>query len=569
MRRRTSPTLAFQALCARLFVLAALLLIAGLPLLVGCGNDGQRQTKSQPQAAAKRAVPNSPEYGGRLIEATIGEPSNLIPPLASDSASHEVADNLYVAPLKYDKDIKLVPQAAERFEVLEEGRLLRFTLRRDIRWTDGKPLTAHDVEFTFKLMVDPNTPTAYAEDYLAVKEFRRTGDYSFEARYDKPFARSLVTWAHAILPKHILEREDLLKTKYSRQPVGAGPYVLKEWIPGDRLVLQANADYFEGRPYIDEVVMRIIPDQSTQFMELGAGNLDTISLSPQQYLYQTKGPGWTDNFRKFQYVASAYSYLGYNLKSPLFSDVRVRQAINHAIDKDEIVRGVLSGLGQAANGPYKPGTWAYNARIPANEFDQDKAQRLLAQAGWQRKDGTGPLKDAKGRTFAFTILTNQGNSQRIKAAIIIQSRLKDLGIRVEIRTVEWASFIKEFVDKGRFDALLMGWNILQDPDLYDVWHSSKAVPGGLNFVGYKNAELDDLLERGRRSLDQSLRKGIYDRIQEILHQDQPYCFLYVPMALPIVHARVQGIEPAPAGISHNFIRWWIPKSFQRPELMQQ
>lgn len=557
--------------------LCAALAALGLCGLLACGPDGGGRGGGQSGDGAggqaiqvrQQDIPATPEQGGRLIEAVIGEPSNLIPPLASDSASHEVADHIYVAPLKYDKNINLVPQAAEKFEVLEGGRLLRFTLRRDIRWTDGQPLTARDVEFTYRLMIDPKTPTAYAEDYLAVKEFRRTGDYTFEARYDKPFARALVTWAHAILPRHLLEGEDLLKTKYSRQPVGAGPYLLKSWTAGDRLVLVANPDYFEGRPYLDELVIRIIPDQSTQFMELGAGNLDTINLSPQQYLYQTKGGGWESNFRKFQYVASAYTYLGYNLKSPLFSDVRVRRAINHAIDKDEIVRGVLAGLGIAANGPYKPGTWAHNAAIPANEYDRDRAVRLLAEAGWTRKAPGAPLTNAQGQKFAFTILTNQGNSQRIKAAIIIQSRLAQLGMKVEIRTVEWASFIKEFIDKGRFDALVMGWNIVQDPDLYDVWHSSKAVPGGLNFVGFKNPELDALLERGRSTLDQGERKAIYGRIQEIFHQEQPYCFLYVPMALPMVHARVQGIEPAPAGITHNFIRWWIPKVYQRPELTQQ
>ncbi len=548
-------------------------LALGLLLLAACGQGEGRPAPVVAPAVPTRphaipaAPPALPESGGRLVEATIGEPSNLIPPLASDSASHEVADLIYVAPLKYDKNITLVPSAAESFEILEEGRLLRFTLRQDIRWTDGTPLTARDVEFTYRLMIDPKTPTAYAEDFLAVKEFKLTGDYSFEVRYDKPFARALVTWASSILPKHLLTGQDLLKTRLARQPVGAGPYMLKEWTAGNRLVLVANPDYFEGRAFIDEVVMRIIPDQSTQFMELKSGNLDIMNLSPQQYLYQTEGQDWTANFRKFQYVASAYTYLGFNLKSPLFSDVRVRRAINHALDKDEIVRGVLAGLGQAANGPYKPGTWAFNEDIPANEFDPARARRLLAEAGWTRPKPDGPLMDKAGRVFAFTILTNQGNSPRIKTAIIVQSRLKDLGIKVEIRTVEWAAFIKEFVDKGRFDALILGWNIVQDPDLFDVWHSSKAGPGGLNFVGYKNPELDDLLERGRRMLDQRRRKPIYDRIQEIFHEDQPYCFLYVPKALPMVQARVQGIEPAPAGITHNFIRWWIPKA-HGPELTQ-
>ena len=538
-------------------------------LLTACGRgDAPRPGASARAPAGQTPVPAAPEYGGRLVQATIGEPSNLIPPLASDASSHEIADLLYVGLLKYDKNINLVPHAAESFEILEEGRLLRFRLRRGIRWTDGQPLTARDVEFTYKLMIDPKTPTAYAEDFLAVKEFRLLDEHSFEVRYDRPFARALVTWASAILPRHLLEGQDLLKTPFARQPVGAGPYLLKEWTAGNRLVLTANPDYFEGRPYIDQVVVRIIPDQSTQFMELKSGNLDEISLSPQQYLYQTEGQDWARDYRKFQYVSSAYTFLAYNLKSRLFSDVRVRRAINHAIDKDEIVRGVLAGLGVATGVPYKPGTWAFNDRIPANEYDPAKARRLLGEAGWTRKSPDGPLVDRDGRPFAFTILTNQGNSPRIKAAIIIQSRLGALGIQVEIRTVEWAAFLKEFVDKGRFDALILGWTITQDPDLYDVWHSSKAVPGGLNFVSYKNPELDDLLERGRRMLDQKKRKPLYDRVQEILHQDQPYCFLYVPMALPMVHARVQGIEPAPAGIAYNFIRWWIPKVSQGPELTQ-
>jgi len=339
-----------------------LALVAGLLLLAGCGQGGGQGAPAAAPGPEAATPAGPPAYGGRLVEATIGEPSNLIPPLASDSASHEVADLIYVGLLKYDKDINLVPLAAESYEVLEDGRLLRFTLKKGIRWSDGQPLTARDVEFTYRLMIDPKTPTAYAEDFLAVKEFRLTGEYSFEVRYDKPFARALVTWTQGILPRHLLQGQDLLKTPLARQPVGAGPYMLKSWTAGDRLVLVANPDYFEGRAYIDEVVLRVIPDQSTQFMEIKSGNLDTINLSPQQYLYQTDGQDWTASFRKFQYVASAYTYLGFNLKSRLFSDVRVRRAINHALDKDEIVRGVLSGLGQAANGPYKPGTWASRSR---------------------------------------------------------------------------------------------------------------------------------------------------------------------------------------------------------------
>jgi peptide/nickel transport system substrate-binding protein len=503
-----------------------------------------------------------PEYGGRFVEASIGDASNLIYPLSSDSASHEIANLLYVAPLKYDKDLKIVPWAAESFEARDSGKILRFTLKRGIKWEDGRELTTADVEFTYKLMIDPKTPTAYAEDFKQVKEFKVLDAYTFEVIYDKPFARSLATWMSGILPKHVLEKEDLLNTKFSRKPIGAGSHKLKEWTAGQQITLTARDDYFEGRPYIDEIVYRIIPDLSTMFLELKAGNLDMMGLTPQQYLYQTKGPEWDKPFHKYKYLAFSYTYLGYNLSNPMFSDVRVRRALAHAINKKEIIKGVLLDMGVPTIGPYKPGTWAYNEQIADYEYDTTKAKQLMAEAGWEMKDGV-MQKDKK--PFTFTILTNQGNELRIKTATIIQNRLKEIGVDVKIRTVEWASFIKEFVDKRRFDAIILGWSIPQDPDVYDIWHSSKIANGGLNHIGYKNPEVDALLEQGRRTLDQGKRKEIYDRLQEILHQDQPYCFLYAPYALPIIQSRVRGVEPAPSGINHNFIKWWIPKGMQKAE----
>jgi len=218
-------------------------------------------------------------------------------------------------------------------------------------------------------------------------------------------------------------------------------------------------------------------------------------------------------------------------------------------------------MGQVAHGPYKPGTWPYNPKVKDFPYDPDRARALLAEAGWHARNGDGMLmKD--GKPFSFTILTNQGNDQRLKTALIIQQRLKAVGIEVKIRTIEWASFLKNFIDKGDFQAIILGWTIGQDPDLYDVWHSSKTGPKELNFVGYKNAEVDRLIERGRGTFDQEERRRCYYRIQEILAEDQPYTFLYVPDALPVVSARFRGIEPAPAGIMHNFIRWYVPKEEQ-------
>ena len=536
-----------------------LITVLSLMVLVGCGESGP----STPVKAVNEAdLPSSPESGGTIVEAMLGEPSNLISMLATDSASHEVASQIYVGLVKYNKDIELVPYAAESFSIEDGGRLLKFKLREDIKWFDGKPLTADDVEFTYRLMIDPKTPTAYGGNFKVVKEFRKTGTYTFEIEYEEPFAKALVTWATDILPKHALEGEDLLDTKYSRQPLGAGPYKLKEWVPGTQVVLEANPDFFDGKPYIERVVYRVIPDLSTQFLELKAGNLDMMGLGPLQYLYQTSGPGWDGSFNKFEYLSSGYSFLGYNMKHRFFQDVRVRRAIDYAIDRDEIVKGVLYGLGEPANGPYKPGTWQYNEAVKPRPYNPEKAKELLKQAGWTDTDNDGVL-DKDGIPFAFSIITNQGNTQRIKSGVIIQQRLSDIGIKVDLRTVEWAAFIKEFVDKGRFDAIILGWNILQDPDFYNVWHSSMAVAGGLNFTRYTNDRLDALLEQGRAIVDVERRKVIYDEVQQILHEEVPYSFLYVPKSLPIVQARVQNIEAAPAGIAYNFTKWWIPLSLQQ------
>jgi peptide/nickel transport system substrate-binding protein len=280
-----------------------------------------------------------------------------------------------------------------------------------------------------------------------------------------------------------------------------------------------------------------------------------------QYQRQTNTPQFLSRFNKYRYPASAYTYLGYNLRHPLFRDKRVRQALTSAINKDEIIQGVQLGMGQVAHGPYKPGTWACNPKVQDFDYNPERARRLLAEAGWREKNAGGILVQ-NGKPFSFTILTNQGNAERLKTALIIQQRLKSVGVEVNIRVIEWASFLKNFIDKGDFEAIILGWTIGQDPDLFDVWHSSKTGPKELNFIGYRNGEVDRLLEEGRGTFDMEKRRKAYWRIQDILADEQPYTFLYVPDALPVVNARFRGIEPAPAGIMYNFIKWYVPKEEQ-------
>lgn len=503
--------------------------------------------------------------GDSIIFGTIGEASNLISYLSTDSASHEVADLIFVAPLRYNGELEPEPWAAESWQVEDGGKRMRFTLRKGILWEDGVELTAEDVEFTWRIVTAPSTASPYAEDFLRVRNLRVLDRYSFEVTYDEFFARAVASWMSPILPKHILEGQDIRHTPFSRKPIGAGPYRLKNWETGSRIVLEASPTYFMGSPHIAEVVYRIIPDESTMFMETRVGRLDVMNLNPLQYLRQTDGAFWRSEYNKYRYLASVYIFLGFNLRHPFFEDVRVRRAISMAINRQDLVSGVLLGQGVAAFGPYKPGSWAYHQGLQPVVQDYGTAARLLAEAGF-RKDEKGILQK-DGQPFCFTILTNQGNEQRILTATLIQSQLARLGIDARIRTVEWAAFIREFVNKGHFDAVILGWTITQDPDIFQIWHSSQAHEGGLNFAGYQNPEVDAILATARATPDQKERQRLYWRLQEILAADQPYCFLFVPYALPIVQKRFMGIRPALAGIMYNFEDWYVPRDLWRHRLV--
>ena len=529
--------------------------LLGLTFTAACGPE-------EPGRAPAGSAADTPAYGDIMVEGSIGDASNLIPLLASDSTSHGIAGFVFNGLIKYDKDIRIVGDLAESWEISKDGLVITFHLRRGVRWHDGRPFTAADVLYTYQVTVDPKTPTAYAGDFLKVKKAEVLDDWTFRATYDKPFAPALMSWSVGILPKHLLAGKEITTSPLGRRPIGTGPYKFKEWVTGQKIVLVSNPDYFEGRPHIDGYILRIIPDTATMFLELRANGIDRMGLTPLQNTRQTENNLFRKNYNKYRYLSFAYTYMGYNLKNPLFTDKRVRQAIAHAVNREEMIDGVLLGLGKSSTGPYKPGTWAYNPRVRTYPYDPAKAKALLAEAGWKDLNSNGVL-EREGRPFEFEIITNQGNEIRAKCAEIIQRRLAEVGIKVTIRVVEWAAFVKDFINKRKFDATILGWTIPMDPDLYDVWHSSKTGPEELNFISYQNAEVDALIEKGRETFDQSERKRCYDRIQEILAEEQPYLFLYVPDALPIIHARFRGVEVAPLGIGHNLIQWYVPKAEQK------
>jgi peptide/nickel transport system substrate-binding protein len=542
----------------KLFIFSALLL-----WLTGCSNSEQPQ--SSMTSAQMDSVADIPARGDRLIDASIGDATNLIPMIAGDASSHAIAGQLYLPLLKYDKDLNLTGRLAKSWEVSTDNTTITFHLHQGLKWTDGKPFTSADCIFTLKLIQDENTQSAYKSDYALVTDVKAPDPHTFVVHYAEPFSPALSSWASlAMLPKHVFEHENIMDTELSRKPKASiGPYQLADWQSQQSILMRANPDYFDKTVWITERLTRIIPDRATQFLELSAGQLDSVGLTPVQYsrLFETK-ESLAANYNRYKYLDFVYTYLGFNLKREPFTDVRVREAIAYAINRQEIVDGVQLGLGETIASPYKPGTYWVNNKLKPRPFDPDRAKSLLAEAGWKDSDADGVL-DKNGKPFSFTILTNNGNKQRADTATIMQQRLKKVGIEVNVRLVEWSAFIENFINKRNFDAVILGWSLSPDPDQYNIWHSSQTGPRQFNFLTYNNVRVDAALDTARRTFDREKRKQQYDIMQEEIYKDVPMVFLYAPYSLPVMHKRFHGIKPAPAGIGYNSEHWYVPKELQK------
>ncbi len=537
-------------------------------LISACGStdEGDKQT-SGPDF--NMAYP--PSAGGTMVDAMTGEPSGLIAMIAGESAASAIAGNIFNSLLKYDKNLDLSGELAQSWDVSSDQRTITFHLKPNLKWADHQPLTSADVMFTWLKVTDENTRTPYGSDFKLVSKAETPDAQTFKVTYAAPYAPALDTWAGLhILPKHLLKDQDINNSAFARNPVGSHYYKLTEWKNGQYLKLSRNKNASQGQAKIDHLLSRIIPDKAAQFLELSADNIDSMGLNPIQYarIFPSRAD-LTKNIGLYKELGNSYSYMGFNLKRKPFDDVRVRQAINYAIDKQEIIDGVLLGLGEPVASPYKPGTRWSNPSLKPYPYNPSKARALLREAGYADTDGDGIL-DKDGKPFSFEILTNQ-NKEREMTAVLIQRRLKEVGIEVNIRVLEWASFLGRFIKPKQFDAVILGWSLSLDPDQYGIWHSSQQAPGQFNFISYNNPQADKLLEAGRLELNPEKRMQIYHAFSKILLDDSPVIYLSAGYGLSAIHKRVKGISnPAPAaGIGHNTYEWHIPKAYYRNEMNDQ
>ncbi len=509
----------------------------------------------------------SSQAGGTLIDAMLGEPSSLVSMIAGEAPSSAITANIFNKLLKYNKNLDLEGELVSGWQVSSDQKTITFTLKPNLKWADGKPLTSADVLWTWQAVTNDKNGSPYASDFQLVKKAETPDALTFSVTYSEPYAPALDSWAGLqILPKHLLQDQDLHTTAFARKPIGSSYYQLDNWSTGENIRLSRNPTSVLGQAKIDHLVSRIIPDTSAQFLELMAGNIDSMSLDPTQFSRIV--PARTklkETLNLYKELGNSYTYMGFNLKHKPFDDVRVRQAINYAINKQEIIDGVYLGLGINIASPYKPGTRWSNPDLQPYAYNPAKAKALLKEAGFVAN--SSGILERDGKPLRFEIVTNQ-NKEREKSAILIQRRLKDVGIEVKIRAIEWASFISRFIKTGDFDVVVLGWSLGLDPDQYSIWHSSQQGGDKFNFIGYGNPVVDKLLERGRTELDPAKRQIIYHQFAKVLLEDSPVIYLSAGYGLSAIHKRVKGIvDPIPpAGVGFESEKWFIPQPLRRNEM---
>jgi peptide/nickel transport system substrate-binding protein len=435
----------------------------------------------------------------------------------------------------------------------------RFKLKHNITWHDGHPFTADDVKFTFDRILDPKTNTVRRSNFIingTPMTFTVIDPLTIDIQLPEPFAPALTAFSTAIIPQHLLQNIDINTAAFNRNPIGTGPFIFVSYESGQYVKLTQNPNYYGTPPRLKDIWYRIIPDGNTAVLSFENGELDAASIPPKEK------PRFTDNDQLtiHTYTPLSYTYIGFNLKHPIFKHQIIRKAIAHAIDKPALVRGVLKQEGQVAHIPASPALWSYpkSETFSTYAYDPEMSMQLLESEGYEKNQNG--IFEKNGNPLSFVLLTNKGNKEREKAAKIIQQFLRQVGIDMSIQIMEWSSFLKvvnSTEDPKPFDAVILGWSLGIDPDGYAIWHSSQ-YPNGFNFIGYNNPRVDQLLVDARRELVTTKRAGLYHQLYQHIAADLPYIFLFFPKANIGIYHYVQGLsQPGPAGLFNPFEQVYI------------
>ena len=453
--------------------------------------------------------------GGTVAVGHSSKPDIINPILTSETISVDIMNLIFSSLVKFDVTQRPVPDLAQSWEVSSDGLVWTFSLRDDVKFHDGHPLTAHDVEFTYRAIMDPKNMSPMEERYGLIDKIETEGDYVFKATLKHPLAPLLSRLAWPIAPRHLLENTDLRNTSFNRHPVGSGPFKLTEWMKDDTIVLDANREFFhKDRPVLDRLIFKAYPDRQTALRAITRGDMDiALDLTSSDLLSVSRRGA----FRVYSAPGASYYAIIFNLEDPIFKDIKVRKALDHALDKNSIIANQLKGHSKICTGPFGVNSWAYNPQFQPNPYDTNRAEELLAQAGWRDTDNDG-LLDKDGKPFKFVLTVPNLSDGLRRIALAIKAQFMKIGVKVELVNADDTKLYNT-----QFQAILSMIITGADPDyVHRSWHSEST---DMNLASYKNRFVDELLEKGRQTMDQEKRKAIYHKLHAAIHDDYPAIFL--------------------------------------------
>jgi peptide/nickel transport system substrate-binding protein len=464
-------------------------------------------------------------------------PANLDPRVGTDAQSERIGELIFDALLARDEHFNLKPMLAETWEIPDPLTYV-FHLRRGVRFSDGRALTARDVKWTFDSLRDGSIITPKASTYRFVQRIDAPDEYTVIFRLSQPYATllwNLSEGAIGIVPYGS-------GGDFNRHPVGSGPFRLVSFVQDKELVLERNDSYWGSRPRVPRVRLAIVPDTTTRALELRKGSADieinaltsdmVMTIERNHQLDVERAPG------------TVFAYLAFNLRDPILKDVRVRQALAYAIDRRPIIHYLWRDMARPANSVLPPEHWAYDPSVATYGYDPQRARQLLDQAGYPEKNGV---------RFHLTMKTSTEESTRL-LALALQQQLHDVGIALDIRTFEFATFYSD-VQKGAFQLYSLRWvGGNEDPDIFEhVFYSTSTPPRRANRGYYSNAKVDRLIEEARATVDESRRKQLYAELQQIVARDLPYVDLWYQDNVVVHTARVHDLSLTPSG-NYNFLK---------------
>lgn len=508
-------------------------LVLALLLLAACGDDDEPAATPTPGDTAA----DEPVRGGRLVVALSSDPGHLNPAITTSGSTHPAAEIFYNGLVGVANDLELQPELAESWEIEGDGAVYTFALRDDVTWHDGVPFTSADVKYTFEEMLLKlhGRTKASVEPVLAAIE--TPDEHTVVFRFDQPYAPFLqqldVTEA-PILPKHKYEGSDPTTNPTNASPVGTGPFVFGAYTKGAEIRMTRNPEYFkEGLPYLDEIVMRIIPEQSGQVLALEGNEVDWASLSAGPDIaglqanddIEVELTPWNPG------GANCIMTMSFNLDRPILKDLKVRQAIATALDREQFLDQVLFGQGKVAEAPISSGIpWAHHDDLELPAFDTTEAERLLDEAGW-KEQGDGPRTAQgvagvpDGTTLAIDFLHFPTFA---KYGELVRQQLGAVGIEVTQVPLEPAVFPDPVFKERDFDTNVISYCNGTEPQIgvRRMYHSSQIGPAPFtNAAGYRNPEVDRLFDEAAGQVDQDARGETYKEIQEIVAEDLPYMWI--------------------------------------------